>query len=661
MYRIFKVTLLACVCLLLAITIVQANFGNTTASIVPETTRIIFFGLGMGTLVFKKKKKPTSRASIRNLIKGGSLTNINKMLFIWAFLTSLCMLHHVAFADEGSSGLQITAQAGWDIFDRENPPEGQTGSYRYGASIIINDDNSIDWWAAGPGLYPGYEEWDWIRYRHSVDGGKTWGTEKVVLRPTPGSLDAYSVCDPGVVKFGGYYYLGYTSTTSASGVENDVFVARSQSPTGPFDKWNGSGWGGNPQPFIEYDGSAGGWGAGEPSFVVKDETLYIYYTWNSAETRVATVSASDTNWPGNITHHGVALTRGSGEDSTDVKYIDAYGKFIGISTANRFSAESSIKVWESKDGLTFTSAGKVEGIAVQDWAHNAGISGTANGHIDLEDDNFIAYAYSPSNSNVPWAYWNTHLNPVEISEPTAHYIFKETAPGKWEVLVEVTGNGTAGLSAYEIWVDGVNPTTVCFTENVLATVVGAGYNPVGFMSLLQGDVGGSFNAGNFQNSGDAAIEGIGMTAIYEEGSFPGVTPLVDLDVPALLGILSTPAGLTEENFRVMVVGLLEATGDGFLSNPPIPTLEVIPFTLLPGDANHDGVVSAADYASVQTNFGNTGDGILGDANGDGVVSASDYASVQANFGNTSGTIVPEPATMILLEISGIVVLRRKQN
>ena len=85
--------------------------------------------------------------------------------------------------------------------------------------------------------------------------------------------------------------------------------------------------------------------------------------------------------------------------------------------------------------------------------------------------------------------------------------------------------------------------------------------------------------------------------------------------------------------------------------------------LLLGDANHDGVVSAGDYAAVQANFGNTGSpGLLGDANGDGVVSAGDYASVQANFGNTAPTqVTPEPATMCVLGLGalGILPWRRK--
>ncbi len=84
--------------------------------------------------------------------------------------------------------------------------------------------------------------------------------------------------------------------------------------------------------------------------------------------------------------------------------------------------------------------------------------------------------------------------------------------------------------------------------------------------------------------------------------------------------------------------------------------------LLEGDANRDGVVSAGDYASVQSNFGATGEpGILGDANLDGVVSAGDYASVQANFGNVlATTTVPEPATMSIIGLGVVAVLRRRK-
>ncbi len=242
--------------------------------------------------------------------------------------------------------------------------------------------------------------------------------------------------------------------------------------------------------------------------------------------------------------------------------------------------------------------------------------------------------------------YNTGDFVTDYEPPTAHYTFKETSPGTWEVLVNVSGEDTAGLSAYEIWVDGVDPALVSFTENNLGT---------GFASLIQGNAGGSFNAGNYQGI-SAAIEGIGMVAIDEAG--------VVLDVPALLGTLSTPTGLDEDNFRAMVVGLLNKTGDGFFdADGVIPTYEVIPFEFLLGDANGDGVVSAGDYASVQANFGNTGaagGGLPGDANGDGVVSAGDYAAVQANFGNTVVASVPEPASIIGMTLAGFAIIRKRK-
>ncbi len=249
------------------------------------------------------------------------------------------------------------------------------------------------------------------------------------------------------------------------------------------------------------------------------------------------------------------------------------------------------------------------------------------------------------------------VNPLQ---PTVHYTFQETAPGSWNVLVDVAGAYTAGLAAYDIWVD-IDPTSVSYTENTLAT------DTAGFMpgTLVQGNVAGSFNAANYQGceaTGGVAIQGIGKTAVSEAG-----TPAVTLDAQALLGVLSTPEGLGETDFRVTTAGLLNMAGDGFLDTDLlVPTMDVIPFVpYLMGDANKDGVVSAGDYASVQANFGNTGaagGSLIGDANKDGVVSAGDYASVQANFGNTASSSdaqVPEPATMTLLALSGVALLRRK--
>ena len=325
-------------------------------------------------------------------------------------LAIVALLNATANAEDAT--LQVTTQSGWTIY---SPTSGS--GYRYGPTSIINSDGSIDMWTAGPGTTP--NGWDSIYYRHSTDGGKTWSADIIALTPTIGAADNYSTCDPGVVKIGNYYYIGYTSTQNSSGTQNEVYLARSTSPSGGFKKWTGSGWGSNPTSIIKFTGSSSDWGAGEPSFVVKGDTIYAYYSWITSsgwQTRVATASASDDNWAADLTYQGVALSHPSTtSDSLDVKYCDALGKFIGIDVSDRFSATNSIHFWVSDDGLTFTSAETILGdtLSTQNWAHNAGLSGTPDGHLDLSENNFIAYAYS-QNDTTSWGDWATYLNPITV-------------------------------------------------------------------------------------------------------------------------------------------------------------------------------------------------------------------------------------------------------
>jgi len=301
--------------------------------------------------------------------------------------------------------------AGTDLYE---PTQGGAG-YRYGPSVFVNADGSLDAWFAAPG---GKGEWDWITYRHSPDGGKTWTAETRAVYPTPDSMDFYSTCDPGAVKFGGYYYIGYTSTIYPQGVCNNVFVARSRTPQGPYEKWNGADWGGKPQPIVYFDEDSRCWGAGEPSFVVKGETLYIYYTWTSRDaqgngvnqTRVATADARDANWPATMIDRGVAADRSGvpGSDSMDVKFIDDYGKFVAVSTSQRLGPDSYVSVYESDDGLSFEPVNQLK-TNISYYCHNAGISSRPDGHIRLSDRKYLAYAYGPK-----WGVWATRIQAVDI-------------------------------------------------------------------------------------------------------------------------------------------------------------------------------------------------------------------------------------------------------
>lgn len=349
--------------------------------------------------------------------------------------------------------LKISAQPGWSIFTPLGPCENPTDSeYRYGPSIIVNEDNSIDIWFSSPGNGGG--QWDWIRYNRSTDGGVTWEYSwephtnptkpDVVLVPSdPPSLDQYSCCEPSVIKFGEYYYIGYTSAGNDIGRCNNLFVARSTAPAGPFQKWNGSGWGGDdPQPFIEWPCvNQDEWGASEPSFVVKDETLYIYYEWTEVGTKVATASIHDPNWPGNITFYDEpAVPKVLGEDSRDVKYINALGLFVAVAVGERFSDDSFVHVWESIDGFSFISADEIsENLIAR--AHNVGISGTPESHIDLNLDNFIAYGYGPPPLPNEPECWPTYLNPISIR-------IDDVCEGDFEPDGDVDGSDLAVFAAH---------------------------------------------------------------------------------------------------------------------------------------------------------------------------------------------------------------------
>lgn len=261
--------------------------------------------------------------------------------------------------------------------------------------------------------------WDQASYQRSTDGGRTWTTEKMVLKPTRKTRDEYSVCDPGVAFWNGYYYCGYTSTENAGGVENHLYMARSTSPEGPWEKWNGSGWGGDKiEPVVEYT-RKGGWGIGEPSMVVKDNTVYLYYTYDAGvpTTRLATAPADDANWPGKIVDRGTVITKTGGSDHCDVKYVDAARRFLAVNTVKRMTKEAYIQMWQSEDGINFEPVGdgRMQGIIYPSGLHNCGLSGDARGHIDINRQQHIAFAYGlDANGNSSWASWSTFLQPITI-------------------------------------------------------------------------------------------------------------------------------------------------------------------------------------------------------------------------------------------------------
>jgi len=314
---------------------------------------------------------------------------------------------------------------GYRMFTLHGNSGAGSYGYRYGPSILYYPGTDrADAWFASPGVNG---EWDWFTHRRTDKFGSAastadWTPEKLVLYPTPDSMDHYSVCDPGVIFFGGYYYIGYTSTivSTGGGINNNCFVARAPNPDGPFEKWNGAGWGGDPAPVIYFNESDKAWGAGEFSFVELNGTLYCYYTWAGpgyTTTEVALADANNANWPATLEPRGAAFVRdnGAAEDSWDVAYIEEAAKFVGFATYNRFSASSGIALYESDDGLTFTRAGVIR-TNIYQHCHNMGISRRPNGHINLAEDGdrlCIGYAFSAGSAD-SWGKWATVFQAVRL-------------------------------------------------------------------------------------------------------------------------------------------------------------------------------------------------------------------------------------------------------
>lgn len=397
--------------------------------------------------------------------------------------------------------------------------------YRYGPSILENEDGSLDAYFAAPGSMG---QADFITYKHSPDGGITWGNEKSVLQPTPGSPDLFSCCDPGVIYFGGYYYLGYTSTVDSSngGLDNDGFVARSENPDGPFEKWNGKGWGGVPSPIVENPSISSDWGVGELSFAIKDNTLFVYYTLRSYSGQymmVCQTDVNDENWPASLSSPREAIDLYSVESGVDVKYDPAKDKFLAVAVVNSFTADSSFHFYLSDDGINFTE-NCISYDNFHKYAHNVGLVYSPGGTINI-DKFFLTYAFGEE-----WGRWATLMTPISSFE-SDHLILDGTSYGG-DVDAQIIGDNnyvvaittnphhlnltkgmTDKLTVHRVYVD-FKTDTVSYTDGVEYT----GYdqdiieiNPDG--NITGKSIGNTYITVNYEGHSCSTL-----ISVYKEGT-----------------------------------------------------------------------------------------------------------------------------------------------
>ena len=225
------------------------------------------------------------------------------------------------------------------------------------------------------------------------------------------------------------------------------------------------------------------------------------------------------------------------------------------------------------------------------------------------------------------------------------------------------------------------------------------------INLMLGDggtiVGGSPNAPQFISvdvltgtifsgvaSGDLYPDtpGIGGGFTYPQLAYNGTTtnPYAPSTV-VTSGVLATvtidTAGIPDGDFTLSVTNSPNGSSEFYLSaydpntyDPNYDTpVTVLSTTLLDGnihvmhlgDADDDGDVDIFDFMDLQASYGQTGKQWPdGDFDGDGDVDIFDFMDLQAEYNWTSGGGgggVPEPMTIVLLAVGGLIGLSRRRK
>lgn len=365
----------------------------------------------------------------------------NKKQFLYVYIVAYCLiLANSCKKDSGSSNSNTsdsftqyesfsggpTLYSGWDLYSYNN---SAFTSIRYSPSIMVHDDGSIDAWYTLPGGYDvtGAAFFNQISYIKSADQGKTWTEEKIVLRPTPGSIDQYYVRNPSVIKYGKYYFMTYESrtngTTTASGSNNNIFVCRSLNPYGPWQKWNGTGWGGNPASVVKITPlKVTYYGVGETSLISKNDSVYLYYSLgkdSSQATRTVRTKAllTDSLWPGKITIAPVdtilkrnmrlskTIVQYNNSDRVTIKYDKSKNAYYAFGVINRLTDSSYIQMWSSSDGLVFNELGKLKN-GVNSFASMIGIASDSLGQWNSMANKYMSYSYGAASMLSANTYFN---------------------------------------------------------------------------------------------------------------------------------------------------------------------------------------------------------------------------------------------------------------
>lgn len=307
--------------------------------------------------------------------------------------------------------------------------------YGYGPTIIYDQSDGMFYlcYCSTGGYNNGVSGWDWLRFVTSSDG-RLWSKPKIVVKVSDGANER-AACDPSLVYYdagdGPFYYLFYSG--NKENVQTVMFVSRSENIKGPYKKFTERGtWevdAPDPkiiiQPKHPMPENSGWYGAGQQTVVVRNDTLYSWFTDDTEfypvhATHIYFSSTTDpTNWS------SIIRTNLQGVASIDVKYDPERDEFVAFYLLDRHQNNARLARSYSADGITWGEAEIIAGVDdFPDWANNPGVSGDAQGHLIGHDQTMVVYG-APYDLNATyanhgqppfsWAYWDLYGSSINAA------------------------------------------------------------------------------------------------------------------------------------------------------------------------------------------------------------------------------------------------------
>lgn len=318
------------------------------------------------------------------------------------------------------------------------------GTYNYCPSVIQTDAQTRYIYYCSNKDAKVIKDYIVMRKGTLTNGTWKWSGRKYVLSPSDTGWDSNDACDPDVVE-GSFLYNGtaypylmaYLGCASFDNTRNEIGIAFSISPEGPWVKYSGN-------PVVSYDAAKYGveWGVGQPSLISRDHKgkVYLFYTrGDKYSTRgcMQEMDLSNLSKPSFGQVIDLPVTGLSEIDKSNVVLSNfdlaldtATNRFYGI--RDRHPYESSLPDNISSQLQLFSGDGDLFYNASKPWAeltnitqsqtgwprnHNASIVTDAYG--DLPVPGKIEIAYTSSNlgaSNTALWTYRIHSYTVDLSK-----------------------------------------------------------------------------------------------------------------------------------------------------------------------------------------------------------------------------------------------------